>query len=158
MKKSFYLTLFFVALFFCVSKSFAQTTVTNWKGSNLSFAIPNTHKLKSNTADAFESGDKNTWLEIYPYKDAAENSQAMIQKLVSEEGIKVASEGEYTTGGYEGYWARCEKASHPEWLFWYIGVVDPKTNHNFYAVVWYKKDDQTAQDLASKIAYSLQKM
>jgi hypothetical protein len=158
MKKLFCSSLFLLAFLFCANQGFAQTSIYKWASYGASFAIPNTHKVKVNTAEAFESGDKNTWLELYPYKDETESAEGMIDKLLLIDGVKVSGRGEYTTGGYEGHWARCERESHPDWYFWYIGIVDPKTAVNFYAVVWYKKGDDAAYETASKMVYSFQKM
>ena len=152
-----------VAILLCfnlfVTDSFAQETRYNWSDYGVSFSIPNTHKIKTNSADVFESGDNLTWLEMYPYKDASATAKGMVIAVAKEQtDMKILDEGAYKTGGYDGYWITCESASHPEWQYWYIGFIDPNSDTNFYAVIWFKKGNAKAKEIANKMSYSFKKL
>lgn len=141
-----------------VSSAQAQETVYNWADFGVSFAIPNTHKIKKNTATSFESGDNLTWLEMYPYKDASATAKGMITAVAEEEtGLSILEEGSYKSGGYDGYWITCEIPSQPDWQFWYIGFIDPDSDTNFYAKIWFKKGSAVAKSIANKMSYSFKK-
>lgn len=153
------LAAFMVCFNLLATSSFAQETRYDWSGHGVSFAIPNTHKIKENTASHFESGDNLTWFEMYPYKDASATAKGMIIAVAeSETGMHIIDEGSYKTGGYDGYWITCEVDSHPDWQFWYIGFIDPNSDTNFYAVIWFKKGNAKAQEIANKMSNSFKKM
>ncbi len=137
---------------------FAQTTKYDWSKYGVSFSIPNTHAIKKNSADAFESGDSKTWIEMYPYEDATETAQGMIEKVASNGGFDIESEGAYQSGGYDGYWVRCTTSKHPAWKFWLIGFIDPNSAVNFYTIIWWKKGDDAAYKIAYNMSYSFQRM
>ncbi|TAG45868.1 MAG: hypothetical protein EAZ31_01050 [Cytophagia bacterium] len=141
-----------------IGSLFAQTTKYNWKKYGVSFVIPNTHALKKNTADAFESGDSKTWIEMYPYEDANETAKGMIQKVAGNGGFAVEGEGAYKSGGYDGYWLRCNTKKHPTWKFWLIGFIDPVSATNFYTIIWWKKDDKAAYKIAYDMSYSFRQI
>lgn len=148
----------FVSSTFAVDSSFAQTTKYNWKKYGVSFFIPNTHTIKQNTPDAFESGDTKTWIEMYPYEDASETAKGMIEKVASNGGFNIEAEGAYESGGYDGYWVRCNTSKHPTWSFWLIGFIDPNSATNFYTIIWWKKGDNAAYKIAYDMSYSFKKM
>jgi len=68
------LSVLMLALFLASTTAFGQPVRYNWKDYGVSFAIPKTHKIITNTADEFESGDTQTRLEMYPFKDAEDMS------------------------------------------------------------------------------------
>jgi hypothetical protein len=139
--------------------SSAQVTRYEWSGHGISFAIPNTHKIKHNADDFFESGDNLTWLEMYPYKDASVTAKGMIMDVAkADPTMRILDEGSYKTGGYDGYWITCEENSHPDWQYWYIGFIDPKSDTNFYAKIWFKKGNSRAQEIANKMSTSFKKI
>jgi hypothetical protein len=135
----------------------AQTSVYTWEDYGLQFSIPDTHELKKNTADEFESGDESTWLELFPYKDSKETAQGMIEKVAANGGFTIQEKGKYTSGGYQGYWVKSESAEYPEWQYWLIGFIDPTSPTNFYAIIWWKKGDQDAYKIAWDMSYSFKK-
>ncbi|WP_375558603.1 hypothetical protein ACE193_12675 [Bernardetia sp. OM2101] len=152
---SFLLLLFFS---FSTNTATAQTTLYNWDSYGVQFSIPNTHEIKQSSGTAFESGDNLTWLEMYPFKDYSATSKGMVQEIMNQKGYRAISEGTYESGGYDGYWVRCSTAKHPTWLFWVIGFIDPESDTNFYAIIWWKKDNQRAYDLAYNMSYSFKRM
>lgn len=149
---------FLMVALFAVSNLVAQTTKYDWKKYGVSFSIPNTHQLKKNTADNFESGDAKTWIEMYPYEDANETAKGMVEKVASNGGFNIEAEGAYESGGYDGYWLRCNTAKHPTWSFWLIGFIDPNSAVNFYTIIWWKKGDNGAYKIAYDMSYSFKKM
>ncbi len=130
----------------------------NWKDFKVSFSIPTTHKIEANSDTEFESGDNLTWLQMYPYKDETETAKGMIEKVAKEAGVKIHDQGEYQVGGYDAYWITCESAKEPEWEYWYIGLIDPKTDVNFYAIIWYKKNNDAAGKIAEAMSLKFKKM
>ncbi len=155
------LSLFIVAFIACTVTTkglMAQTTKYNWTKYGVSFSVPSTHTIKQNTADVFESGDANTWIEMYPYEDASETALGMVQKVASNGGFEIESEGAYESGGYDGYWIRCNTSQHPTWKFWIIGFIDPNSSTNFYTIIWWKKDNKAAYDIAYNMSYSFQQI
>lgn len=146
-----------VATFLTNTSAFAQFKTYNFTAFGVKFDIPNTHKIIKNQGVEFESGDNLTWLELYPFNDASVTSDQMIDAVVSEKAMSIEQRGKYTSGGYEGTWIRCTDAAHPEWKFWVIGFIDPNSETNFYAIIWYKKNNQAAYDIAYKMSYSFKK-
>lgn len=136
----------------------AQTTKYTWSKYGVSFSIPNSHEVIKNVADEFESGDELTWLQMYPFEDESATAQGMVQEVVKEGGYNIVEEGEYTSGGYDGYWIQCTSDEHPEWEYWLIGFIDPDSATNFYAIIWWKKDNQRAYDIANTMSYSFKKV
>ena len=127
-------------LFLFAFQAKAQFQEYNWKDFKVSFSIPATHEIKASSATEFESGDNLTWLQMYPYKDETETAKGMILKVADEADVDILKEGAYKVGGYDAYWITCETAKEPEWQFWYIGLIDPKSDVNFYAIIWFKKN------------------
>jgi hypothetical protein len=156
MKKVLFIVVVFV-LFGFVGK--AQTTVYTWKKYGIQFAIPKTHEIQQNQSDAFESGDDLTWLQMFPYLDAEEpTAKGMIEKVAKTRNFSIEEEGEYTSGGYDGYWIKSKSADYPEWEYWLIGFIDPSSPTNFYTIVWWKIDNDKAYDIAYEMSYSFKKM
>lgn len=154
------LNLIFVCAFFVIAhNASAQFTNYTWKDYGVSFAVPSTHKVQRSSGEVFESGDNLTWLEMYPYKDSEATAKGMISGIAdSEEGLTTMNEGSYKVGGYEGYWITCEVSKHPTWQFWYIGFIDPASDVNFYAKIWYKKGNVAAENLAKQMSMKFKKM
>lgn len=154
------LSLIFVCAFFVIAhNASAQFTKYNWASYGVSFEVPSTHQVKKSNGDMFESGDQLTWLEMYPYKNSAETADGMIHAVIeTEEGLTTMNEGSYKVGGYEGYWITCEVSQHPTWQFWYIGFIDPASDVNFYAKIWFKKGNAAASELAKKMSMKFKKM
>ena len=151
--------IFVCALFVIAHNASAQFTNYTWKDYGVSFAVPSTHKVQRSSGEVFESGDQLTWLEMYPYKDSEATAKGMISGIAgSEEGLTTMNEGAYKVGGYEGYWITCNVSSHPEWQFWYIGFIDPASDVNFYAKIWYKKNSPEASKLAKEMSMKFKKM
>lgn len=132
----------------------AQTTNYNWDSYGLSFTVPSTHEVKQSGSAEFESGDNKTWIEIYPYKDYSATPQSMIDKVVSTEGFAIESKGDYSSGKFKGRWVRATTPKHPTWKFWVIGFIDPDSDVNFYTIIWWKKGDSSAYNLAYDMSYS----
>jgi hypothetical protein len=146
-------------LSFFTTQANAQETLYNWKDYGVSFSVPKTHAIKNNTSSTFESGDNLTWLEMYPYKDGSATAKGMVYEVAKKQSsINIVDEGAYTSGGYDGYWLTCETDAYPEWRFWYIGFIDPASDVNFYAKIWFKKNDPIAKSIANKMSYSFKKM
>lgn len=157
--KNYALFSFFIVSFFVFNLTInAQTTVYTWEDYGLQFEIPNTHEIKVSTADEFESGDSQTWLNLYPYKDIEATADGMVYDIVSDGYYDIESEGEYSSGGWEGYWVRCTSEEYPDWKYWIIGFIDPESENNFYAIIWWKKDDNEAYNIAYDMSYSFTKM
>lgn len=152
---SFLLLLFFG---FSAETATAQTTLYNWDSYGVQFSVPSTHKVKQSSGTAFESGDNLTWIEMYPFKDYSATAKGMIQTITTQNNYNVISEGAYKSGGYDGYWIRCSTSKHPTWLFWVIGFIDPESDTNFYSIIWWKKGNQRAYDLAYDMSYSFKRM
>jgi hypothetical protein len=136
----------------------SQTVKYDWSGYGVSFSIPKTHEVKKSAADEFESGDDLTWLQLYPFKDASKTAKGMIEEVVSTGGFKSVEEGEYTSGGYDGYWMQCTSDKYPEWEYWLIGFIDPASETNFYAIIWWKKGNDAAYKIAYDMSYSFKKI
>jgi len=136
----------------------AQTTTYTWDYYGVKFAIPNTHEIKNSTSAEFTSGDNLTWLHMEPYKDYSETAKGMVDKIAAEQNYTILGRGAYHSGGYDGYWIRCSAATHPDWYYWVIGFVDPNSDTNFYATIWWKKGNQTAYNIAYNMSYSFKKM
>lgn len=151
-----------VISFFVLSTNigYAQFQAYEWEYYHLSFEIPKTHKIIANTADNFESGDDNTYLQLYPYKDITESPESMIKSVLDniEGGVKIFEEGDYEVGGYNGHWITCEINKYPEWQYWYIGFIDPASDVNFYAIIWYKKGNANAKNIANDMSFKFKKM
>ncbi|MFT5617730.1 MAG: hypothetical protein ACI85I_000955 [Arenicella sp.] len=148
-----------VALFlFVAGVANAQTIKYTWKDYGVAFSIPTTHEVKNSSGSEFTSGDNTTWLHMEPFKDYSETAKGMVDKIVRKEGYQVSGEGEYHSGGYDGYWARCSATTHPDWLYWVIGFIDPASDTNFYATIWWKKGNSNAYNIAYNISYSFKKM
>lgn len=147
-------------LFFSFSTNIAtaQTTLYNWDSYGVQFSVPSTHEIKQSSGTAFESGDNLTWIEMYPFKDYSATAKGMVQEIMNKKGYSAISEGAYKSGGYDGYWIRCATPQHPTWLFWVIGFIDPESDTNFYSIIWWKKDNQRAYDLAYNMSYSFKRM
>jgi hypothetical protein len=154
----FLLVIAFVGSTWAANDLFAQTTKYEWKKYGVSFLIPNTHAIKKNTADAFESGDSKTWIEMYPYEDANETAKGMIEKVASNGDFNIEAEGAYKSGGYDGYWIRCNTSKHPAWSFWIVGFIDPNSATNFYSIIWWKKGDNEAYKIAYNMSYSFKQI
>ena len=150
----------FLALSFClfVSAAEAQTINYTWDQFGVKFAIPQTHEVKNSTASEFTSGDNLTWLHMEPYKDYSETAKGMVDRIAAENNYRILGQGAYTSGGYDGYWIRCSADTHPDWLYWVIGFIDPNSDTNFYATIWWKKGNTAAYNIAHKMSYSFQKM
>ncbi len=146
--------LLFAALFISSQLAYSQEVVYNWEDYGVSFSVPKTHKLLKNTADEFESGDDLTWLQMYPFKDASVTAKEMVEGIVQSAGMKVMKEGAYKSGGYDGYWILSQSPKYPDWEYWYIGFIDPNSDTNFYAIIWFKKGNKKAYDIANKMSYS----
>jgi len=136
----------------------AQTVPYTWKKYGISFAIPKTHDVSKNSTDEFESGDEQTWLQMFPFTDGSETAQGMIEKVAAQGKFSIEEEGEYTSGGYDGYWLQCSSATYPEWQYWLIGFIDPASETNFYSIIWWKKGDDAAYKIAYDMSYSFKKM
>jgi len=141
-----------------LSKTQAQTTKYDWKKYGVSFSIPNTHTLKKNSADEFESGDSKTWLQMFPFEDASQTAKGMVETVAANGGFKAEAEGAYTSGGYDGYWVRATTDQYPTWKFWLIGFIDPQSATNFYTIIWWKKGDDAAYKIAYDMSYSFKKI
>ncbi len=158
MKKGLFF-IFVCAFFASAQMASAQFTEYTWESYGVSFVVPSTHQVKQNAEDVFESGDNFTWLEMYPYKDDTETAKGMILDIVGDlEETRILKEGAYKVGGYDGYWITCEQSKHPEWQFWYIGFIDPVSDVNFYAIIWYKKNNPAALKLAQQMSLKFKKM
>ncbi len=149
---------FVVMLGLGITTSFAQWTDYTWGDYGLQFSIPNTHTVKRNKADAFESGDNTTWIELYPYDDISETPEDMIRNVAERSRFSIEEEGEYNSGGWEGYWVQCASDQHPEWKYWLIGFVDPESESNFYAIIWWKKGNDAAYNIANEMSYKFEKL
>ncbi len=142
------------AVLFSSQIAYSQETVYNWDDYGVSFSIPNTHKVLKSSSEEFESGDDLTWLQMYPFKDASVTAKEMVAGIVEEAGMKVMKEGAYKSGGYDGYWILSQSPKYPDWEYWYIGFIDPNSDTNFYAIIWFKKGNKKAYDIANKMSYS----
>jgi len=141
------------------NKSVAQYTEYTWKDYGVKFSIPTTHEVKQSTGEIFESGDTMTWLEMYPYKDSQATAEGMISAVVGgEAGVSIIDEGTYKVGGYDAYYITCEQSAHPEWRYWYIGFIDPISDVNFYAKIWFKKNAPTATKIAQDMSSRFKKI
>jgi len=156
MMKSLLVTIL-VALF-TVATASAQWQEYTWSQYGLSFSVPSTHQIKVNKSDKFESGDNMTWIELYPYNDASETAKGMIKKVAQQGGFSIYKEGAYNSGGWEGYWVECTTAKWPTWKFWLIGFIDPNSETNFYSIIWWKKGNQKAYNIAYDMSYKFRKM
>jgi hypothetical protein len=145
------------ALILFSQTAFSQETVYKWGDFGVCFAIPNTHKILKNSGEEFESGDDLTWIQMYPFKDATVTAKGMVEGVVKEAGMTILKQGAYQSGGYDGYWVTSESSQYPEWQYWYIGFIDPTSDTNFYAVIWFKKNNKKAYDIANKMSYSFKK-
>ena len=151
---------FVVCMFFILThKASAQFTEYTWKDYGVKFSVPSTHVVKQSTGKVFESGDKMTWLQMYPYKNSEATAKGMISAIVDDlNDVSILDEGAYKVGGYDGYWITCENSKLPEWQYWYIGFIDPKSDVNFYAIIWFKKGNAAAKKLANDMSYKFKKM
>lgn len=143
-------------MFFSVQLTYAQETRYDWNDYGVSFAVPSTHKVLKSSGEEFESGDDLTWLQMFPFFDASVTAKEMIAGVVKEAGMKVVKEGHYKSGVYDGYWILSQSPADPEWEYWCIGFIDPYSETNFYALIWFKKGNKRAYDMANKIAYSFE--
>lgn len=155
-KKRIFLLALILTCLFVPAALVAQTVSYTWKKYNLGFAIPKTHEVKDNTADHFESGDDQTWLELIPYKDASASASDAVVKYIKESnfGMEVTNEGDYHVNNLTGYQATCTSTEYPEWYFWIIGYIDPNSENNYISVIWYKRGNDAAYNIAGKIAQS----
>ncbi len=154
--KSILMTVFVAVL--SIATATAQWQDYTWEQYGLAFSVPSSHQLKQNKADAFESGDSKTWMELYPYHDASETAKGMIQKVAAKGGFTISNEGVYNSGGWNGYWVQATTSKWPTWEFWLIGFIDPNTSANFYSIIWWKKGNQSAYKIAYDMSYKFRKM
>lgn len=146
-------TIVWVALL-SLATVFAQGKDYTWKQHELSFSVPKTHTLKHHTSDAFESGNKLTQMKLYPYADASETAQGMVEKVASQRGLTIETKGGYNKNGLKGYWVRANSVKYPTQKFWVVGFTDAEKLTNYYAVVWWQKGNREAYKMAYDMVYS----
>ncbi|TAH19627.1 MAG: hypothetical protein EAZ08_07965 [Cytophagales bacterium] len=106
MKKSIFITLFFLAVV-ALSSSFAQDMTTwTWDTYKMKFDVPSNFKVTKNTADAFVASNGKITLSMYPRKGQNLNyakMQAAVLNWASSSNLDSDSGAQYVED-LNGYW------------------------------------------------------
>ncbi|MEK7431779.1 MAG: hypothetical protein AABZ74_01500 [Cyanobacteriota bacterium] len=140
-----------------------------WKDYNVQFALPDDMKVTTSTGDKFLAEAPGLSFEIYPWKDAKETAQNIAKEAFATLGkelevdpktAKTSDGGALKINEYDAYLMEGEgKAKDGGLIYAVIGLIDPKSEVNFAAYVYfYSEDKDSAIKNAIDILMSIKKM
>ncbi len=169
LKSRIFKSLFAIALPVLIFATPAKAANFEWKDYNVQFVLPDDMKITANTGDKFEAESPGLSFDIYPWKDAKETAQNIAKEAFATLGkelevdpktAKSSDGGALKINEYDAYLMEGEgKAKDGALIYAVIGMIDPGSEVNFAAYVYfYSEDKEEALKKAVGILKSIKKM
>lgn len=153
--KKIFSTLVFAFVIILSNSSFAQST-WSWKQYNISFTLPSTYEVKTNTSSQFTASDGITDFGIFVFSDASVTEET-IKDYTAELAVKIGLDEikeaeELDFNGFHGGLVVGTKDGDEVII---CGFMDPESDTNFFATI--KLFGDVGEDEARDIFLSIKK-
>ena len=149
--------LLFVAIFFSLT-TYAQQEY-EWDDYGLAFTLPDDFEETASSDEVFEAEGDGMAFSLTVFKDASLTEDDIVEftlMIADEIDMDVADDADLVDiNGYIGAYVLGMKDGV---AFYILGMIDPDSDTNFYAVVAFDDEDDIADEDAVEILLSIREM